>query len=222
MDDDEGAAAPGSARGRGASSHVERREQVAEVCRRIKGGEKLGQILLDDDLPIAGTFQAWVSRSSELSAMYRAAKEEARLGPQTYVSRIYTRELGREFCDRLTVAEAIEEVCAQEGMPCQNTVYRWCREDAEFAGWYRVAREIHAHWLFDEAWKIARHGRWDGWRGAKLAIDTIRWRIGFLAPEAYGRGPATEEDGKRTWNVQVVKFGDLTPEERAGYPGPAR
>jgi hypothetical protein len=203
-------------RGRGASTLVERRELVAEVCRRIKGGEALGRILLDDDLPIQGTFHAWVSRSSELSAMYGAAKAEAALRPATYVSRIYTRELGREFCDRLTLAEAIEEVCAQEGMPCQNTVYRWCREQPEFAEWYRVAREIHAHWLFDEAWKIARHGRWDGWRGAKLAIDTIRWRIGFLAPEAYGKAVA-EDDGRGSFNVQVVKFGELKPGERAGY-----
>ena len=208
MDDDEG----GSARGRGASSHVERREQVAEVCRRIKDGEKLGVILRDDDLPIAGTFQAWVSRSSELSALYKAAKAEARLGPRRYVSRIYTPQLGREFCDRLTRAEAIEEVCAQKGMPCQNTVYRWVREEPEFAEWYRAAREIHAHWLFDEAWKIARHGRWDGWRGAKLAIDTIRWRIPFLAPEAYGK--AAGEEAAPVWNVEVVKFGRLTAEEQ--------
>jgi hypothetical protein len=212
------------ARGRGASTHVERRELVAQVCRRIKAGEKLGEILAeDDDLPIVGTFHRWVSSSSELTALYRAAKEEARLGAKAYVSRIYSRELGREFCDRLTRAEAIEEVCAQEGMPCQNTVYRWVREDAEFAGWYRAAREIHAHWLFDEAWKIARHGRWDGWRGAKLAIDTIRWRIGFLAPDAYGPkalGEAGEAAGG--WNVQVVRFGDLTPEDRAEYPGHGR
>ena len=210
----------GSARGRGASSHVARREQVAEVCRRIKAGEKVGEILLDDDLPIAGTFQAWVSRSSELSAMYKAAKEEARLGRRAYVSRIYTPELGREFCDRLTRAEAIEEVCAQRGMPSQNTVYRWVREDSEFAEWYRIAREIHAHWLFDEAWKIARQARWDGWRGAKLAIDTIRWRIAVLAPEAYGKRAADGEAETRGWNVQVVKFGDLTEEERANYSRP--
>lgn len=198
------------ARGRGASSHVARREQVAEVCRRIKAGETLGRILLsDEDLPAPPTFQAWVSRSSELSAMYRAAKEEARLGRRTYVSRIYTPELGREFCDRLTRAEAIEEVCAQKGMPCQNTVYRWVREDPEFAEWYRIAREIHAHWLFDEAWKIARHGRWDGWRGAKLAIDTIRWRIAYLAPEAYGKAAAGAEEAAPVWNVEVVKFSPL-------------
>lgn len=54
-------------------------------------------------------------------------------------------------------------------------------------------------------------------RGEKLAIDTIRWRIQYLAPEAYGKAVG-EEEGKGGFNVQVVKFSDLTPRERAQYP----
>jgi hypothetical protein len=213
MDDD---AKP--ARGRGASTHVERREKVAQVCRRIADGEKLGHILRTDGLPMPPTFHAWVARSAELGSMYEGAKADGRRVARPFEARLYTPELGREFCERLTVAEGLDEVCAQPDMPCEMTVYRWCREIPEFREWYRAARELHAHWLFDEAWRIARHARWDGWRGARLAIDTIRWRIAVLAPESYGkRAGEGEANGKAPWVVEVVKFGDLTEAERANY-----
>jgi hypothetical protein len=206
-------------RGRGASTHVERRAQVAAVCERIAEGEMLKHILRSEDLPRPPTFHAWIERSAELAAMYEAAKAKGRRVERRFEtrSRLYTPELGREFCERLTVAEGIDEVCAQPDMPCEMTVYRWRREIPEFAGWYDAARELHAHWLFDEAWRIARHARWDGWRGARLAIDTIRWRIAVLAPKAYGRRACEGEAETRSWNVQVVKFGDLTEAERADY-----
>jgi hypothetical protein len=198
---------------------VERRAQVAAVCERSAQGEMLKHILRTDGLPKPPTFHAWIERSDELATMYEAAKAEGRRVTRPFIarSRLYTPELGGEFCDRLTVAEGIEEVCAQPDMPCQMTVYRWRREIPQFADWYKAARELHAHWLFDEAWRIARHARWDGWRGAKLAIDTIRWRIAALAPEAYGKRAGEGEDETRSWNVQVVRFGDLTEEERADY-----
>lgn len=198
-------------RGRGASTHVQRRELVAEVCRRIAAGERLVDILRSPGLPIMPTFHAWVERSSELSAMYEAAKATRARPPRSSMSgtRRYSRERARSFCEALMRAEGLDEVLALPGMPCETTLYRWLAEEPEFADLYRMAREVQAHRRFDMAWEAARHARWDGWRGAKLFIDTIRWQVAKLAPEEYGPQPrivAEAPPEPREVRVEVVRF----------------
>jgi hypothetical protein len=192
-----------------ASTHVERRGRVAEICRRIAGGERLVDILRSPDMPLMPTFHAWIERSAELASMYDAAKEARRLKPvRSHMAgaKTYTRELGREFCDRLCEASGLAEVCAMADMPGEGTVYRWVREEPEFAEWYGVAREIQAHRRLEMAWEAARHARWDGWRGAKLFIDTVRWQIGKLAPAVFGAKGERPPPPKPVWNVEVREF----------------
>jgi hypothetical protein len=210
-------------RGRGASTHVQRRELVAEVCRRIAAGERLVDILRSPGMPIMPTFHAWVERSSELSAMYETAKAERARPPRSSMAtaRSYTAERGQALCEALMQAEGLDEALALPGMPCEMTVYRWLAEEPEFAALYRMAREVQAHRRFDMAWEAARHARWDGWRGAKLFIDTIRWQVAKLAPEAYGpppRGAAEEPGPEPEVRVQVVRFFDDDGERIAPNP----
>lgn len=191
-----------------ASTHAERRTKVAAVCRAIVAGERLVDILRDDDLPSPQTFHAWIGRSEELAAMYGAAKTERRTPPRSRneTAKLYTPQLAEEFCARLALAETVEEVCAQPDMPSQTTVYRWRREREDFAQRYDAAREVQGHRRFDIAWTIAQYARWDGWRGAKLAIDTIRWQVACLAPESYGPKAARDSEDQG-FNVEVVRFG---------------
>lgn len=206
-------------RGRGASTHVQRRELVAEVCRRIAAGERLVDILRRPGLPIMPTFHAWVERSSELSAMYEAAKAERARPPRSPMStaRWYSPERGRAFCEALMQAEGLDEVLALPGMPNETTLYRCLAQEPEFAELYRMAREVQAHRRFDMAWEAARHARWDGWRGAKLFIDTIRWQLAMLAPEAYGPPPrSAAEPEPPEVRVEVVRFFDDEPDPAIG------
>lgn len=199
-----------------ASTHVERRAKVAQVCRGIVAGKRLVDILRGHDLPAPKTFQAWIAASEELASMYGAAKAERRIPPRSHneTAKLYTPQLAQEFCARLALADTVEEVCAQPDMPSQSTVYRWKRDMYDFAQDYDAAREVQGHRRFDIAWTIAQHARWDGWRGAKLAIDTIRWQVAYLAPESYGpKPPRGSED--QEFNVEVVKFGPFPAREDA-------
>ncbi len=197
--------------GRGASTSGERREVVEAICERIARGERLTDICRDDGMPLVPTFHAWVGRYAGLNALYDWAKAEARTAPvRTHMAerRLYSGDLGRMFCDRLSVARTMKEVCAQADMPCEMTVYRWCREEPEFADWFRAARECQAHQKFDLAWEIAEHRCWSGVSGARLAIDTLRWQVAKLAPEHYGS--PKEMAGSQEppiINVKVVRFG---------------
>lgn len=199
---------PARRTGRGASSHAERRAIVAEICHRIADGQRLVDILHSPGMPMQPTFHAWIERSSELAAMYRAAKEARRLKPvRSHMegAKAYSRELGREFCDRMVEADGLAAVCAMPDMPSEGTVYRWLREEPEFADWYGKSREIQAHRRLEMAWEAARQARWEGWRGAKLFIDTVRWQLGKLAPGVFG---AAAEKGaqKVVWDVEVREF----------------
>jgi hypothetical protein len=197
-------------RGRGASTHAQRAEIVAEICRRIESGERLIDILRDDGMPQMPTFHAWVGRSRELDDLYQAAKAQRRLPVRSLMSshHLYCPELGRDFCDRLSRAMSVKEVCAQEGMPCETTVYRWCREESDFGDWYRAARECQAHQKFDLAWEIAESRCWSGVSGARLAVDTLKWQVAKLAPEHYGTPKEmAANEGPPIINVKVVRFG---------------
>lgn len=159
-------------------------------------------------MPIQPTFHAWIERSAELAAMYDAAKQARRLRPvRSHMAgaKTYTPALGREFCDRMAEADGLAAVCAMPDMPGEGTVYRWIREEPEFAAWYAASREIQAHRRMEMAWEAARQTRWHGWRGAKLFIDTVRWQVAKLAPgvfgPAVGKGPQ-----KVVWDVEVVEF----------------
>ncbi len=199
---------PARRKGRGASSHAERREIVAEICRRIAGGQRLVDILHSPGMPLTATFHAWLERSSELAATYRAAKEERRLIPvRSHMegAKAYTRELAREFCDRMAETDGLAAVCAMPDMPNEATVYRWIREEPEFAAWYAATREIQAHRRLEMAWEAARRARWEGWRGAKLFIDTVRWQVSQLAPGVFGSG-AGKGPQKVVWDVEVREF----------------
>ena len=110
-----------------------------------------------------------------------------------------------------------DEVLALPGMPSEMTLYRCLAEEPEFAQQYRMAREVQAHRRFDMAWEAARHARWDGWRGAKLFIDTIRWQLAMLAPEAYGPPPrGADEPEPPEVRVEVVRFFDDEPDPAIG------
>ena len=202
-------------RGRGASTHAYRHEIVGEICRRIARGERLIDILRDGGMPQMPTFHAWVGRSAELNDLYEAAKAERRVPQRSLRSthHLYSPELGREFCDRLSRSMTVKAVCAQDDMPCETTLYRWCHDEPEFAEWFRAAREIQAHQKFDLAWEIAEHRCWSGVSGARLAVDTLRWQVAKLAPKHYGTSKEMEADeGPPIINVEVVRFGDATPE----------
>jgi len=71
-------------------------------------------------------------------------------------------------------------------MPAHCTVTRWLNERPEFAERYRAARVAQADRLFDLAWRIACEAEPGDVAVARLKINTIRWRVGRLAPRKYG------------------------------------
>ena len=67
----------------------------------------------------------------------------------------YTEEMGELLCVRLGLGESLAQICREEGMPSQATVYVWLLRFPEFQERYVRAREEQAETHADEIVSIA-------------------------------------------------------------------
>lgn len=163
---------------------------VREACRRIVDrGESVTEICRDPRMPGRSTFAAWLTANAELRALVEAAQAEAAtLWTARRAYHPWDEAVAAEFLARIEDGRGLREVCAELDMPVHATVTRWLKTRPEFAQAYRQAREAQADRLFDLAWTIAREcpplpGEV---AAARLKIQTLKWRVGRLAPRVYG------------------------------------
>ena len=161
---------------------------VRAVCERLEAGESLCSICRDPLMPQRWQLDRW--RAAE--ALFAEMVEEARARAEAAglwtrkANHHWSEDLAREILARIAAGRSLVEVCAEADMPHATSVTRWLQERPEFLAGYLDARGAQADTLFDLAWRIARDATEDDWRTARLKIDTIKWRIGKLAPKRYG------------------------------------
>jgi hypothetical protein len=116
-----------------------------------------------------------------------------------------TKELADYICGELSAGKSLSSICRIEGMPHQDTVWRWIRESKEFRDQYDRAKEESADALVDEMLSIADDGRNDymeqfdadgisiGWKlngehvqRSRLRLDVRKWAASKLKPKRYG------------------------------------
>lgn len=119
----------------------------------------------------------------------------------------FSEEIAGEICDRLSAGESLIEICEDDHMPAETTVYRWLRhvDRDKFRQDYASARENQADHMADEMKLISDDGRNDwmekrdaagllvGWTvngehvsRSKMRWEDRRWRAGKLRPKKYG------------------------------------
>ena len=194
---------------------------VQRVCRRVEAGENLTEVCRDPDMPQRSTLVAWLAREPELQAMVEAARAAAVavFAPRrTYHT--WDEAVAAEVLARIEDGRGLREVCAEPDMPVHSTVTRWLKARPEFATAYRRAREAQADRLFDLAWRIACEATEDTVATARLKIQTLKWRVGRLAPRVYGplkaQDPVAEGDGGKGPDRVVfeVRHFALTPDRK--------
>lgn len=138
---------------------------------------------------------------------------------------IYTQELADEVCSRLADGDSLRTVCIADDMPSMTTVFKWLRENEEFAKQYARAKEESATALFEEIFDIADDGTNDwmeardkegnaiGWREngealqrSRLRVDTRKWALSKLVPKKYGDKVTTEHTGPNGGPVQIQEI----------------
>lgn len=117
---------------------------------------------------------------------------------------LYTDEVAKEICARLSSGQSLREVCRDESMPHEATVRTWVREDYNgFYTQYTQARELGYHAMADELLEIADDGQNDwmernaddgsAWEAngehlqrSRLRVDTRKWMLSKVLPKIYG------------------------------------
>lgn len=112
------------------------------------------------------------------------------------------QEVFDEFLKRIET-RSVRDVCSDDDMPAQSSVYDKLLEDTAFAEKYARATERRADHMFDEMLEIADDGSNDwmerqeeqslGWREngealnrSRLRVDTRKWILARMQPRKYG------------------------------------
>lgn len=137
----------------------------------------------------------------------------------------YTPEVGAKIAARLSTGEPLTIICADEGMPCDDTVRNWAEADAEFGRVIARAREAGFDRIALDALAIADETEFDtktGPNGAdvcdgewisrsKLRVETRLKLLAKWSPQRYGDMiKLGDPDGKR-----LAEVDPRTEEERA-------
>ncbi len=116
----------------------------------------------------------------------------------------YTPELGERICELTAEGASLRDIAEQPRMPPRQTITRWVAtpdlSDPDFPGRYARARDLGCHAQFEQLRdledrlldyndKIDPHA-------ARVAIDTIKWRLAKMLPGVYGERTHIEHSGE--------------------------
>jgi hypothetical protein len=145
----------------------------------------------------------------------------------------FSQEIVDAICGRIAAGETLRQVCRDDEMPAQSTVFLWLQKHPEFSEQYVRARESLMDCFADEIVDIAEDGSND-WmlrqtkdgesvevlnreaiERSRIRIDARKWLMGKCAPKKYGDKLQLAGDGGGPIKSESkVDLSDLTPEER--------
>lgn len=124
----------------------------------------------------------------------------------------WTADIEDEILARIAKGQSVVDICEDDWLPSQSTLYKRLSNDPAFAERYARAREVQADTLFDEILQIADDGRndWMERRGedskgyvengealrrSEIRINARKWMAGKLRPKVYGDRSVIEGPG---------------------------
>ena len=99
---------------------------------------------------------------------------------------VWTDEIEAEIFERIAKGESARQVCEDDWLPSETTLYKRLSGDPDFAEMYARARERQADVIFDEVQEIADGATPESVAVDRLRIDVRKWRAGKLRPKVYG------------------------------------
>lgn len=109
---------------------------------------------------------------------------------------IYRPELALAICERLAAGETLRSICKDIAFPTEETFRKWAMNNDVLREAFRMAKELKAHTIFDEALDMAREIRdmesptAQKVRAFDIAMTHLRWAAGKLHPQDYGERSA--------------------------------
>ena len=124
---------------------------------------------------------------------------------------IYSDELARELCLRISNGRSLSSVCRDKDMPSRSIVYDWLADNKDFSDRYREADLQRADYHADEMIEIADSVEADTAEVAKarLQIDTRKWQLARMNATKYGDKQQVDNvssDGSMSSKPTVIRL----------------
>jgi len=126
--------------------------------------------------------------------------------------RPFDQDLADELCEQIAAGGSVRAFTLEPGRPHYCTIYKWLRENEEFANQYARAREDQADTYADSLAYIAETD--EDVARARLKIDTMKWVASKLKPKKYGDFKAVELTGAAGGPVLIEETGELDQARR--------
>ena len=110
---------------------------------------------------------------------------------------IYTQELADKICEQIALGNSIRKVCESDDMPGLSSIFKWIRENKEFAQQYARATgertEAQHEDLLELGDEAIKHAYKADPKAAgavvqavKLKADNLKWSMSKMVPKKYG------------------------------------
>ena len=122
---------------------------------------------------------------------------------------IYCEATAQEVFVRMCEGESLTAICEDPQMPAMTTVWKWRRDNSEFDGAIRLARECQAQRLCDRGMEIADAVTPETAYATRVRLSQLRWTAASLAPRRFGRlksvDPEAGADGEGGGLTVIVR-----------------
>ena len=116
--------------------------------------------------------------------------------------------------ERIASGEGIAEICADQSMPAESSVYLRMHQNEEFRSRIARAREAQQEYEADRIVALADAATVEDYNVVKLRIWARQWRASKLAPKRFGDKLDLTAQTQVTHVVDEVDLASLTPDER--------
>jgi hypothetical protein len=127
----------------------------------------------------------------------------------------YSHELADAICELVASGNSIRTICSAENMPSKSSVFKWLRDNKDFADQYARAKEDVLEHYADELVEIADDTSDDvsgelrmpnsvAVQRSKLRVDTRKWVLSKLAAKKYGDKLDMNLSGKDGGPIQAA------------------
>jgi uncharacterized protein YodC (DUF2158 family) len=132
----------------------------------------------------------------------------------------FTQQKADEICKQIADGKSLRSICADDSMPCTDTVLKWLIDIEGFSAQYAHARELQMELMASEIIEIAEESPMmtitfgesgektcldnAGIQRNRLRVDTRKWLMSKLAPKKYGDRVTQEVTGKDGGPVEFV------------------
>lgn len=123
----------------------------------------------------------------------------------------FTQDKADAICERIADGESLRSICRDEAMPSKSSVFKWLKQQSDFADQYARALESRADSHADDIVDIADDDELDP-NDKRVRIDARKWVASKLRPKVYGdktlHGSDPDNPLPEGFKVTLVKAGD--------------